>query len=88
MFDKVVLSMAVIRFLSAAIEFTAASMMLYFNEVKIAFKINALLAVVGPSVLMTVTVLGLVGLAGKVSPLGMALVLTGVGLIFLGINKF
>lgn len=87
MFDKIVLSMALVRFLSAGIEFTAAMMMLYFNRVETAFKINAVLAMVGPTVLVTVTTLGLVGLAGKVSPLGMASIVTGVCLIFLGINK-
>lgn len=86
-FDKVVMSMAAVRFLSSAIEFTAAVLMLYFNRVETAFKINAVLALVGPAVLITVTTLGLVGLAGKVSPLGMAFILLGVTLIFLGINK-
>lgn len=86
-FDKIVLSMALVRVLSASIEFTAAMLMLYFNRVEVAFKINAVLAMVGPTVLLAVTALGLVGLAGKVSLLGMVSIITGVFLIFLGINK-
>lgn len=86
-FDKIVLSMALLRFLSSSIEFTAAMLMLYFNRVDVAFKINAVLAMVGPTVLIGVTTLGLVGLAGKVSMLGMVSIVTGVFLIFLGINK-
>lgn len=86
-FNKIVISMAAVRFLSATIEFTAAVLMLYFNRVEDAFKINAVLALVGPTVLITVTSLGLVGLAGKVSPVGMASILLGVILIFIGINK-
>lgn len=86
-FDKIVFSMAAMRFLSAGIEFTAAMLMLYFGRVETAFKINSVLALVGPAVLFTVTTLGLVGLAGKVSPQGMVLILAGVGLIFWGINK-
>ncbi|SFR05797.1 YqhV family protein [Desulfoscipio geothermicus] len=86
-FDKIVMSMAAVRFLSSVVELTAAVLMLYFNRVETAFKINAVLALVGPAVLITVTTLGLVGLAGKVSPLGMASILLGVTLIFLGINK-
>lgn len=86
-FDKIVLSMALVRFLSAGIEFTAAMLMLYFNRVEMAFKINAVLALVGPTVLITVTTLGLVGLAGKISVPGMASILIGVCFIFLGINK-
>jgi hypothetical protein len=86
-FDKIVFSMAAIRFLSAGVEFSAALLMLYFGRVETAFKINSVLALVGPTVLITVTSLGLVGLAGKVSLGGMVMIITGVGLIFLGINK-
>ncbi|SFH18248.1 Protein of unknown function [Desulfotomaculum arcticum] len=86
-FDKIVLSMAAVRFLSATIEFSAAMLMLYFNRVEHAFKINSVLALVGPTVMITVTTLGLVGLAGKVSPWGMVSILAGVALIFLGVRK-
>ncbi|WP_027365139.1 YqhV family protein [Desulfotruncus alcoholivorax] len=86
-FDKIVLSMAAVRFLSATIEFSAAMLMLYFNRVEHAFKINAMLALVGPTVMITVTTLGLVGLAGKVSLSGMVLILAGVALIFLGVRQ-
>lgn len=86
-FDKIVMAMAAVRLLSATIEFSAAMLMLYFNRVEDAFRINALLALVGPTVLLTVTTLGLVGLAGKVSPQGMACIILGVALIFLGIKK-
>ncbi|WP_347487990.1 YqhV family protein [Desulfoscipio sp. XC116] len=86
-FDKIVISMAALRLLSASIEFTAALLMLHFNKVETAFKINAVLAVVGPTVFITVTTLGLVGLAGKVSLAGTASIMLGVALIFLGINK-
>lgn len=87
LFDRIVFSMAAVRILSASIEFTAAMLMLRYNEIETAFKINAALALVGPTVLLTVTSLGLVGLAGKVSLVGMAIILTGVALIFIGINK-
>lgn len=86
-FDKIVFSMAALRFLSAGIEFTAAMLMLYFGRIETAFKINSILAIVGPLILITVTSLGLVGLVGKVSLQGMLLIITGVALIFLGINK-
>ncbi|MTI84646.1 MAG: DUF2619 domain-containing protein [Firmicutes bacterium] len=86
-FDKIVFSMAAVRILSASIEFTAALLMLYFGRVETAFKINSVLALVGPTILITVTTLGLVGLAGKVSPASMVMIVTGVGLIFMGIHK-
>lgn len=86
-FDKIVFSMAAVRVLSACIEFTAAMLMLYFGRVESAFKINSLLVLVGPTVFLTVTLLGLAGLAGKVSPAGMVLIAAGVLLIFTGINR-
>ncbi|RKO67328.1 YqhV family protein [Desulfofundulus salinus] len=85
--DRIVLGMALLRLLSSSVEFSAAMLMLYFNRVETAFKINSLLALVGPTVLLTTTSLGLVGLAGKVSPSSMAIILLGVALIFIGINR-
>jgi len=85
--EKLVWGMAGLRFLSASIEFSAAMLMLYAGRVETAFKINAALALVGPTVLMLVTGLGLCGLAARLSPQGMLLIVTGVALIFLGIRK-
>ncbi len=85
--DKIVLGMAGVRFLSANIEFTAAMLMLKYGSVETAFKINAVLALIGPTALLTVTSLGLLGLSGKVSLMGMSVIITGVALIFIGINK-
>ncbi|TEB05773.1 hypothetical protein Psch_02814 [Pelotomaculum schinkii] len=85
--EKIVFGMAGLRILSATIEFTAAMLMLKFGRVETAFKINALLALIGPTILLTVTSLGLVGLAGKVSSGGIGLIMLGVALIFLGINR-
>ncbi|MDI6906220.1 MAG: YqhV family protein [Thermoanaerobacterales bacterium] len=84
--EKLVWGMAGLRFLSASIEFSAAMLMLYFGRVETAVKINASLAIVGPTVLLLVTALGLCGLAARLSPQGMLLVLAGVALIFLGIR--
>ena len=86
-FDKIVLGMAVMRLLSSSIEFTAALLMLKYNNVATAFKINSVLAIVGPTILITVTSLGLVGLMGKVPWSGMLIIILGVILIFIGINK-
>lgn len=86
-FDKIVFSMAAMRFLSSFIEFTAALLMLKYNKVETAFKINAALAVVGPTVLLIVTSLGLVGLAGKIPISKMVYIVAGVALIFIGVSK-
>ncbi|MBO8136554.1 MAG: YqhV family protein [Desulfotomaculum sp.] len=86
-FDKIVFGMAAMRFLSSFIEFAAAVLMLKFNRVETAFKINALLALIGPTVLIIVTSLGLVGLAGKIPLSKMIYIIIGVTLIFIGVNK-
>jgi len=86
--ERVAAGMAAVRFLSSAVEFTAALLMLKYGTVEAAFKINAVLAFIGPLILLTVTGLGLFGLAGKISPWGIAVVLLGVALIFTGINFF
>ncbi|MBM7855135.1 hypothetical protein JOC37_001520 [Desulfohalotomaculum tongense] len=86
-FDKIVFGMAAMRFLSSLIEFSAAMLMLKFNRVETAFKINALLALIGPSVLIIVTSLGLIGLAGKIPVSKMICIAAGVALIFIGVNK-
>jgi len=79
--------MGLLRMLSATIELTAALLIIYFNKVETALKINALLAIVGPTIMILVTTLGLIGISDKVSPLKMLTILTGVILIFIGLNK-
>ena len=84
---KIVLGMALLRIISGLVEISAASLMLYFNKVETAFKINALLAVVGPIIMISVTSLGLVGLAGKMPLSKLAFIISGVMLIFIGLFK-
>lgn len=73
-------AMAGVRFLSAAIECTAAYLMLR-GTLGRAVNINAALGLVGPAIFATVSALGIVGLAGRVSPLRLGLVAVGVGLV-------
>lgn len=86
--NKIVLGMALLRCLSGLIEFTAAMLMLKFDSVEKAVKINAVLAVIGPTVLIVVTSIGLVGLSQKgFSVPRFLLIVAGVTLIFIGIGK-
>ena len=86
--SKVVLGMAMLRCLSGLIEFSAAMLMLKFDSVEKAMKINAALALIGPIVMVVVTSIGLLSLSQKeFSPARCVLVITGVILIFLGIGK-
>lgn len=80
----VVRGMALVRFISASIEFTAAMLILRLGRVEPALRINAVLGLIGPTILVLVTGLGIVGLAGKVSPGKLSLIFFGVLLILAG----
>lgn len=84
---SIALVMGLLRFFSGFMEITAGTMMIYFDNVETALKINAFLTLIGPMVMIIVTALGLVGIAGSVSLEKMLTILCGVSLIFLGINK-
>ncbi|MGI6575438.1 MAG: YqhV family protein [bacterium] len=82
-FDQLVLGMAICRLVAGSIELTGALLMLVFNRVETAFRINALLGLAGPIIFMTVTVLGLSGLVGNIAPSRLFLIIAGVCLILL-----
>lgn len=86
--DKIVMGMALMRILSSLIELSAAMLMLKFNRLDTAFKINSVLAAVGPMIMIIVTTMGLAGLANKISYGRMAIIFLGVVLIFVGMRKF
>ncbi|GIM44567.1 hypothetical protein DNHGIG_01160 [Collibacillus ludicampi] len=86
MVDHVVWGMAGLRFLSGTIEVLAAFLMLYFGTVERALMVNAVLSLVGPTVLILVTTLGLIGLAEKLELWRRVLVMAGVGLILWGVR--
>jgi hypothetical protein len=78
--------MALLRFISGIIEFSAALLMLKFNSVEKALQLNSVLAIIGPTVLVLVTILGVVGIAEKISLLNFVIIGSGVILILLGIR--
>jgi len=84
--DNVLYGMAGLRFLSGLIEVSAALLMVYFGTVQRAVQINAGLALVGPTVLILVTSLGLIGVADKLEFWRMAIIMLGVGLILYGVR--
>ncbi|MFC0297365.1 YqhV family protein [Geobacillus jurassicus] len=85
--DPSVMAMAGMRMMSALIELSAALLMLVFNDVKKALAINAALAVVGPTVLIATTAIGLFSVADELSFSRLGLVALGVALILIGIYK-
>lgn len=79
--------MALLRILSGSIELTAALVMLKLNDVTKALSVNAMLALVGPLILISTTTIGLVGLSDKLSPVKLMWVVAGVGCLLIGILK-
>ncbi|MGA9287250.1 MAG: DUF2619 domain-containing protein [Anaerobacillus sp.] len=79
-----VLVMGVLRVLSGAIELTAAILILLFNDLKTAMLINAILAVIGPLILLVTMAAGLIGLAGELSFGKIILIIVGVVFILIG----
>ena len=82
--DPFVGGMATVRFVSASIEFTAALLMLRMGRVDTALRINGVLGLVGPLILIVTTALGVAGMAGRVQVGKIALIFAGVYLILYG----
>lgn len=81
---RVVFSMAFMRILAGTIEIIAALLMIKFAQVHTAMKINATLGLIGPTILMVVSSMGLIGLAQEISYSKMIIIALGVLLIFFG----
>lgn len=80
--------MVLIRLLSALMEFTGAFLMWRFHRLDMAVRINGVLGLVGPMVLTTTMLLGVVGLAASRLPLGKIVWITlGVLCILWGTSR-
>ncbi|MBX5437385.1 MAG: YqhV family protein [Alicyclobacillaceae bacterium] len=76
--------MAGLRLTSSMFELAGALLMLYFGTAARALQVNGLLALVGPLVLVSVTALGLWGVADDLEWSRIAWILLGVGCILFG----
>ncbi|MDR0267054.1 YqhV family protein [Paenibacillus sp.] len=85
--DKFVISMATLRLFSGSIEIAAALFMLRLAQLDKALAVNSVLALVGPTVLILTTSIGLIGLADKLSWGKMAWIFAGVSCLLIGILK-
>lgn len=85
--NTAVTGMAGIRILSSLCEFGGAMLMLHCGSADKALKINSLLAMVGPAVLLTTMALGLAGVFGKVPIWKILTIGSGVGIIFFAANR-
>lgn len=83
--DQTVKQMALLRYLSATIEITAATFMLRFGRLETAISINAALGMVGPILFALVSALGIAGLAaGHVNPVKIGIIFTGILIVVYG----
>ena len=76
-----------LRILSGSVEITAAMFMLKFNDLEKAFYINSLLALVGPTILIVTTAIGLSGLADKISLTRIVCLFAGILLIIFSVRS-
>ncbi|ASA23137.1 YqhV family protein [Paenibacillus donghaensis] len=85
--DKYVSWMAVLRLFSGSAEITAALIMLKLNQVDKALAVNSGLALVGPTVLVVTTAIGLTGMAQQLSWGKLGWIGCGVAFLLIGILK-
>ncbi len=87
MLTKIVISMAILRILSSFIELIAAILIFRSNSVEKALLINSLLALVGPLVFISITTIGLIGIADKLSFQKLIWIIVGISCLFIGVLK-
>lgn len=75
--------MAALRFLAGLLELGGATLMLRLGKVEHAFQVNAWLGIIGPTIFLLVSALGLAGMVGQVPPLKIAMLFGAVILILL-----
>ncbi|MDG5789340.1 YqhV family protein [Evansella sp. AB-P1] len=85
--EYAIIGMVVLRLLSGLFEMTAAFIMLKFNNVEKALQVNALLALVGPIILIVTMTIGLVGVSDKLPFSKLIIVGLGVFLIIFGLKR-
>ncbi|CAM3749310.1 YqhV family protein [Cytobacillus oceanisediminis] len=85
--DKAILGMALLRLISGCLEIFVALLIIKFNDIEKALIVNSSLALVGPPILLITTVIGLTGMADKVSLTKILWVIGGVGCILYGVKS-
>lgn len=85
--ELALLVMVGLRVLSGLIELSAAALMLRLNSVEKAIGLNAMLAVIGPTIFILSIVIGLIGISDKLSMSKFLFIGAGVLLILIGIRK-
>jgi hypothetical protein len=82
--EKVVIGMALMRFLFGILGIAGALLMLKLKTVENAIKINGVLGSIGPFVFIGVSLLGLTQMVGRVSILKIGAIVVGMIMILWG----
>jgi hypothetical protein len=85
--ENTVLTMAALRLLSGALEIMAAIFIFRISRVDVALRINGILAVVGPSILLLGIMVGVAGLSDRLPLSRLLLIYSGAFLIFWGTRR-
>ncbi len=85
--EKALFIMIFFRILSGSVEIFAAYLMFRFNDIEKAILINSSLALIGPFIFILTTIVGLFGIADKISFQKFIFILLGVCLIMFGVLK-
>lgn len=82
--NPLLISMALMRVVSSLIELIAAILFLRFKSLETALRINAVLGLIGPAIFTVVSLLGIIGISGKVSFVKLVIIFVGVLLVLIG----
>ncbi|WP_232019900.1 YqhV family protein [Ureibacillus thermosphaericus] len=84
--ESALLYMVLLRYLSGSIELLIATLMWRSNDLEKALMLNSMLALVGPTILIVTTGIGISGLSEKISFLKMLCLFSGIVLIIIGMK--
>jgi len=84
--ESALLYMVLLRYLSGSIELSIATLMWKSNDLEKALMLNSMLALVGPTILIVTTGIGISGLSEKISFLKMLCLFSGIVLIIIGMK--
>ncbi|MFY3790322.1 YqhV family protein [Ureibacillus sp. MALMAid1270] len=86
MLESALLYMVLLRIFSGSVDIAAAGLMFKFNDLEKALVINTMLALVGPTVMIITTGIGVSGLGDKISLGKIIFLLSGVALILISMR--
>ncbi len=84
--ESALLYMVLLRIFSGSVDIAAAGLMFKFNDIEKALVINTMLALVGPTVMIITTGIGISGLGDRFSLGKIICLLSGVALILISMR--